>query len=87
MSEFQRAAFSGGPRFSLAPLEELLRAQGGSSVKRLALLMGTNERQVHRWRHHGVTWAQADLLAVRAGLHPAELWPQWFDPVDDLNTQ
>ena len=41
--------------------------------------LGTSPRQVHRWRKEGVPWLFADKLAVRIGLHPCEVWVDWFD--------
>lgn len=34
--------------------------------------------QVWRWRQYGLDAYTADRLACRAGVHPAEIWPNWF---------
>jgi hypothetical protein len=34
-------------------------------------------RQYYRLRRSGLTVEQADELAVAAGFHPAEVWPNW----------
>ena len=60
--------------FSLAELEEILRP---TSANDLARMLDTNGVSVRRWRRTGLTADQADTLAVRAGLHPAEVWPGW----------
>ncbi len=33
-----------------------------------------NARQLHRFRHEGLSLTQADRWAVRFGWHPAEVW-------------
>lgn len=80
----REAARCGGPRLPFEPLEEVLRRRlvdervgrrvVGASVRVQALTLGVDPRQVLRWRHQGVTWAQADELAVRAGYHPGDVW-------------
>ncbi|HEU5151117.1 MAG TPA: hypothetical protein VFU19_11500 [Iamia sp.] len=44
-----------------------------------------NRRNVHRWRHEGLTVAQADHLAILLGHHPSAIWGDaWWttDPPD-----
>lgn len=44
----------------------------------IAAKLGIGVRQVHRLRRAGgLTEVQADELAVRLGLHPAEVWGHW----------
>jgi hypothetical protein len=71
MMALQAAARCDGPRLPLAPLEQLVGRGCGLATARE---LGVHPRQVHRWRRQGVTWAQADELATRAGWHPAEVW-------------
>lgn len=77
------------PRLPFAPLADVIERRlvdvqtekgywCGSSCKAEARLLDSNPRQIIRWRQYGVTWAQADVLAVRLGLHPAEVWPDWW---------
>lgn len=48
-------------------------------------LSGTTEK---RYRDQGVTWPVADRLAVRAGFHPAQIWPEWIDhAIEDLDDE
>lgn len=58
-------------------LDVLEVAMGGICGLDVARRLGINARQVHRWRKTGLTVHQADVLAVRAGFHPAEVWPDW----------
>jgi hypothetical protein len=79
--------------FALEPLGRFVydcdprapRMNGGepSWVGRLALALGVNRGEVHRWMRNGVTTVTADKLAVRLGLHPALVWPEWADSALD----
>lgn len=60
-------------RLPFGPLEEALGPHHDPAT--IAATLRVNVRQVHRWRHYGLTDVQADRLAVTAGLHPAEVWP------------
>lgn len=54
--------------------------QPASRTRRVAEQLGVHHRQIYRWRQTGVTADQADALAVRAHMHPLEVWPE----LDDL---
>lgn len=73
-----------GQRFPLEPLERALGARHGSpvspSVVLLAARLGIGRRHLPRLRRTGLSEAQADVLAVRAGFHPGEVWPEWWTP-------
>lgn len=64
-------------RWPYAPLEAQLILRLGVDVtdERQADLLDTNRRQIHRWRHAGMTAAVAERMAVAAGFHPYDLWP------------
>lgn len=63
-----------GPRpFPWGPLEEL----AGGTIARAAALLDVDRTQAYRWRRYGLTVDQADELACRVGLHPANVWPDW----------
>lgn len=89
MSVIGATSRCGGERLSFAPLETMVRQRlehevlggqlVGASVRRQAVLLRTRRRQIYRWRHYGLTWAQADVLAVRCGYHPAEVWEAWYE--------
>lgn len=62
------------------PFEPLERLLSGSCAGATARTLGVDLRQIYRWRRQGVTWALADELAVRVGLHPAVVWGRdWWD--------
>jgi hypothetical protein len=58
-------------------LQDLLDV-AGVTVAQLAWRTRQHDRQLHRWKTSGLTVDQAGLLAVRAGYHPAEVWPGWL---------
>lgn len=60
------------------PLGPLVNATTGS-VRGFARRYGLHYRTVTRWARQGVTVAQADELAHRAGLFPEQVWPDWYD--------
>lgn len=70
-------------RLPFAPLERAveLRLEGGNLTD-VAACLDVHRRQCERWRRAGVTWAQADVLAVRIGLHPAEVWHDWWERIE-----
>ncbi len=62
-------------RFSLPAL---LVAAGAESISELARQCSVHVRQMQRYRADGIPECVADRMAVRAGLHPGEVWPEWF---------
>lgn len=64
------------PRLPLAPL-----LTGGRTIGDIAALLGVSKRVVSRWRHDGIRWSLADQAAVALGLHPALVWPDWYEAV------
>lgn len=49
------------------------------SINELAERLDVSKRTVCRWRKGGrVHLFAADRLAIRAGYHPVELWPEAF---------
>ena len=65
-------------RWPVEPLVVYGRAHG-MSITRIGALTGLSGSNWVHARARGLTDHQADLAAVRLGLHPAELWPGWFD--------
>jgi len=61
--------------------------EAGSAVNdvQMARLLGVHTAQVLRWRHgtHRIRVDVADRCAVRCGLHPGEVWPEWFGPANE----
>lgn len=58
-----------------APLEAVL----GGSASMISRQLGTSARAVYAWRRKGLRDDQADELAIRVGLHPGQVWADWFD--------
>jgi lambda repressor-like predicted transcriptional regulator len=63
-------------RQSRLPLEPLVQRCG--SVSALARATGIERTQLARWRSNGVPLDSADRVAIAAGCHPAEVWPDWY---------
>lgn len=71
---------SAGPaRQRRFPVDALRRALASESVTELARTCGVTQRSIHRYIHDGVPEAMTDAMAVRAGFHPAEVWPEWIE--------
>lgn len=79
------------PRYPLEPLEGLAQlvadepdsirggqASGGFTRAMLARMLDVDPTYISRWRRAGLTWATADEVAIRLGLHPGEVWPEWW---------
>ncbi len=48
---------------------------GDMTVEDIAAAVGFAPRSVQRWKHMGLTRANADKAAVAIGAHPASVWP------------
>ncbi len=60
------------------PTAPLFGAVGNPSQVALARSVGYPVKTVSRWcLGDGLPWIHADRVAVRLGMHPAEIWPQW----------
>ena len=44
-----------------------------------AVRLGISHQQVLRWERSGLSAWQADAIACLLGLHPVELWPDWYE--------
>jgi hypothetical protein len=62
---------------------EAATARTGPNLKRIAFALGVHPKQLYRWRESGLTWVQADKLAIRAGYHPAEIWSEWWSLIEE----
>lgn len=38
----------------------------------------TAASRVERWLASGISWSEADVLAVSLGYHPVEIWKDWY---------
>lgn len=61
------------------PLDAVLDACANPSAGVLAARLGVSTRTIWRWRHSGLSDAQADHIAVALDYHPAIIWPDWHD--------
>lgn len=57
-----------------------------TSIRSIARQLGIERATIHRWKYKNIhisRW-EADRLAIRAGVHPAEVWgSQWWLDEDD----
>ena len=56
-----------------------------TEVRQIADILGTSRHTVYKWLHNRLEiseWA-ADKYAVKLGMHPSEVWPDWFDHASD----
>ena len=42
-------------------------------------VLGLSGSTAQDYRHNGMSWRVADRLAVKAGFHPGQVWPEWID--------
>lgn len=82
-------------RYPLAPLAAAARIelhrpgrpsdddQADAGLHALAQRIGITHRQARRILHTGLTDRQADRFATRIGMHPASIWPEWWDGAGD----
>lgn len=67
------------PRLPLAPLVERY-----GSVSALARALGRDRIVVSKWNTHGLPAVSADTVAVAVGFHPVEVWPDWYEVMEDF---
>lgn len=68
-------SYGGGVQSTVAAV-----GHGGVEDRRVALAVRVSIRTVTRWRAAGgLSERQADRAACALGLHPAEIWPSWFN--------
>ena len=82
-------------RYPLAPLAAAMRVelhrpgrptdndQADAGLAAIAKHLGIGHRWARRMLEHGLTDRQADRFATRIGMHPASIWPQWWDAAGD----
>ena len=86
----------GEPRpFSLNPVFDRLKPEGFDSepyvghrrsqrqVAVLALRFGVDRQSVYPWDLQGLSANAADAIAIRLGVHPSAIWPDWFSHAPD----
>jgi hypothetical protein len=74
---------TGGRRYPIEPLLDML-AHRGLSQHAAAELVGMSGSSLVAAREKGLLVKAADRCAMRAGFHPAEVWPSWVaDALED----
>ena len=59
------------------------RYGGIVTITDLALLFDTDTNSITRWFKIGVRWNMAEDLCDRIGLHPAEVWSDYYELLAD----
>jgi hypothetical protein len=76
------AQFNCQTRYAALPLlmrmTRLTVEQEPPTMGDMAAMVGTSRRNLMRWSVEGIPELSADRVAVSLGLHPAELWPEWW---------
>ena len=52
---------------------------GYRNMSQLARDSGFPLRTIQRWNRYGIPLGSADKLANRLGLHPGNIWLEWWD--------
>jgi len=63
----------------LLPAEPLMAVLGMSSLRTLSDKLEVNVRTVQRYVKVGLTFDQADRIAIALGMHPMEIWHDWLE--------
>jgi len=76
-----------GPQFSLEQLRPIVEARWRPSSHfvshiafngKAAQVLGCNRKTVYRWAAKGLCAESADRVAHHLGMHPANIWPNWW---------
>lgn len=68
------------------PFSDLAAVMGVSEAHACRLL-GINGSVAQDYRRNGVGIRAADRLAVRAGFHPSNVWPSWFEVAENARRE
>lgn len=62
-------------------------SRGATDLARIAQALGIDRNIVRYWINRGgLTERAADHAAVALGMHPAEIWPEWWESVVSRRT-
>ncbi len=70
------------PRFPLGPLRRRIAHIPLADVAAMAGMSHEAIRIAVRPGAETISLAQADRIAIGLGIHPSELWPEWWDDTD-----
>lgn len=62
------------PRLNYEPLKRIV-----PTAEILAEKIGVTTTVVHKWIERGLPFFKADMVAIKLGYHPVEIWYDWFD--------
>jgi lambda repressor-like predicted transcriptional regulator len=75
--------------FPAEPARRALRrlaAETDDSICAIAEHIGINRCTLHRlFTRDRIRWDAADHIAVALGYHPCQLWPEWFDDIEETS--
>ena len=60
-------------------IKVLMARAGAQTAQTMAERCGLSRKAIHNRVVRGISWAEADRLAVRCGYLPWEVWPEWAD--------
>lgn len=69
----------GPPPQHRLPLAPLMAAARVDTHGELGQIVRQPREMICRYAAHGVPMFAADRMACRIGMHPASVWPEWFD--------
>ncbi|HEU0130563.1 MAG TPA: hypothetical protein VFQ85_06185 [Mycobacteriales bacterium] len=73
--------------FPAEPARRALRrlvAETDDSICAIAANIGVDPCTLHRlFMRDRLRWDAADHIAVALGYHPCQLWPEWFDDIEE----
>ncbi len=61
--------------------DALRRALHFANISEFARAVEVDRAQMSRYMRDGFPPLAADTIAIRVGLHPSEVWPDWFEEV------
>lgn len=64
------------PKFDF---EELMRFVMADNMPDMAARLGISVNVVRNFVRRGISWSRADEMAVRCGVLPWQVWPEWAD--------
>ena len=67
------------PPVAHLPFAALEAAAGRENLLVLAAALGSDTATLYRYRNQGVPVFTADRLAVKLGMHPCQVWPDWYE--------
>jgi hypothetical protein len=70
------------PKYRRYPVAPLVNVVAGLTIREAETRFGVHHTTIQRWRSKPDTliieW-EADKYAVKVGMHPSELWDDWFN--------